>query len=298
MGAGAESYCSSAVDLFDEYWFFRNPLTGASKLGPQSGGAPEANVAQRASSAGPAGEGPATPKKIPGEEAPAGRCLLRTPSLPSRAVSRRGAGREPLRHSCSNLDSAIRSPPFAGRHQFSPKVISLKISLRFFRSKLSVHLTRQSSAIFQSAKPQRPPRDARAESIVRYVRSHHRAITGGESCRWSAMGRKKWRSLSDLEIEEVQGFKDLGFVFEKEAINASVMEVIPGLRDRRPPAEGGGEEEQAPAVPRPYLSEAWLAQKAASPPALDWFGGSSPADMKLHLRLWAQVVASNVRQEC
>ncbi|CAA6671536.1 unnamed protein product [Spirodela intermedia] len=112
------------------------------------------------------------------------------------------------------------------------------------------------------------------------------------------MGRKKWRSLSDLEIEEVQGFKDLGFVFDKEAINPSVMEVIPGLRDRRPPAVGSGEEEEAPAVPRPYLSEAWLAQKSAPPPTLDWFGGSSPADRKLHLRLWAQVVASNVRQEC
>ncbi|KAF1866782.1 hypothetical protein Lal_00018167 [Lupinus albus] len=33
------------------------------------------------------------------------------------------------------------------------------------------------------------------------------------------------RSLSDLELEEVQGFKDLGFYFEKEALSPSLIEM-------------------------------------------------------------------------
>lgn len=36
------------------------------------------------------------------------------------------------------------------------------------------------------------------------------------------------KSLSDLEFEEVQGFRDLGFSFEKETINLSVASIIPG----------------------------------------------------------------------
>ena len=118
---------------------------------------------------------------------------------------------------------------------------------------------------------QKPPRDSRVlENIVEYVRSNHEAITW-ENCKKSSMGGRKWRSLSDLDSREIQGFKDLGFVFDDEAINPSALEIIPGCR---------------------------MAQSLSPRPSLDWFGGSSPADRKHHLRLWAQVVASSVRQEC
>lgn len=134
------------------------------------------------------------------------------------------------------------------------------------------------------------------ESIIRYVDGHHRVITGAGRRR--SFKVKKWRSLSDLETEEVQGLRDLGFVFDQEAVNPCVLEVVPGLRP--PAAEGercGRGDEDAKVVQRPYLSEAWLVQRSA-PPALDWVGGGSAADVNEQLRFWAQVVASNVRQEC
>ncbi|KAJ1379262.1 hypothetical protein SESBI_47033 [Sesbania bispinosa] len=38
------------------------------------------------------------------------------------------------------------------------------------------------------------------------------------------------RSLSDLEFEEVQGFKDLGFSFEKETLSPNLANIIPDLQ--------------------------------------------------------------------
>lgn len=100
------------------------------------------------------------------------------------------------------------------------------------------------------------------------------------------------KSLSDLEYEEVQGFKDLGFTFEKEDLSPSVVNILPGLqvKDR-----GGPMEEDS--VRRPYLSEAWIEQCSA-PPIPNWVGKSSAQDMKAQIKFWARAVASNVHQEC
>ncbi|KAK4285911.1 hypothetical protein QN277_002539 [Acacia crassicarpa] len=103
------------------------------------------------------------------------------------------------------------------------------------------------------------------------------------------------KSLSDLEFEEVQGFKDLGFSFEKETINPSVASIIPGLREKN-----REETEEDKAMRRPYLSEAWLLQSCVPPPPPipTYTSSKSSKDMKQHIKFWARTVASNVRQEC
>ncbi|KAK1276734.1 hypothetical protein QJS04_geneDACA010913 [Acorus gramineus] len=107
---------------------------------------------------------------------------------------------------------------------------------------------------------------------------------------------KKCRSLSDLEFEEVKGFRDLGFVFDRERLNPRIAKIIPGLR-RRSIEEEEEEEEGMNGLRRPYLSEAWVMQRSA-PPELNLFDRRSAAEMKEQLRFWARTVAFNIRQEC
>ncbi|KAI3447606.1 hypothetical protein Pfo_004271 [Paulownia fortunei] len=38
------------------------------------------------------------------------------------------------------------------------------------------------------------------------------------------------KSLGELELEEVKGFMDLGFIFKKEKLNKRMMSLIPGLQ--------------------------------------------------------------------
>lgn len=92
------------------------------------------------------------------------------------------------------------------------------------------------------------------------------------------------KSLSDLEEEEVQGFRDLGFTFNKDDMSPSLLVMIPGLQEKK--------EVDDQQVRRPYLSEAWMVQRP-SPPTLNWVERSSDLDMKEQLRVWARSVASN-----
>ena len=123
------------------------------------------------------------------------------------------------------------------------------------------------------------------------------------------------RSLEDLELEEVKGFVDLGFIFKKEHLNARMISVVPGLlrlgffrtkQKTEPnlaadelPKDDDIEQEEERGVIRPYLSEAWLIKRPDSPllnlrvPRV-----SAAADMKKHLKFWARTVASVVQQEC
>lgn len=104
------------------------------------------------------------------------------------------------------------------------------------------------------------------------------------------------KSLSDLEFEEVQGLKDLGFSFDEEAIDTSVASIIPGLQEKN-----REESEEDKAVRRPYLSEAWLLQTTCPPPPPPiptYTSTKSSKDMKQHIKFWARAVASNVRLEC
>uniref|UniRef100_A0A0E0JG75 Uncharacterized protein n=1 Tax=Oryza punctata TaxID=4537 RepID=A0A0E0JG75_ORYPU len=134
---------------------------------------------------------------------------------------------------------------------------------------------------------------------------------------------KKWKSLSDLESIEVQGFRDLGFVFDQEELRESLADVLPGLRGKAtttktPTGSGSASDnddantnttatgsDTVAAVRRPYLSEAWYHVRRPAPrPAaaaalrLQQADARSAAEMKDQLRMWAQAVACNVRQEC
>ncbi|KAL5564314.1 hypothetical protein UlMin_027478 [Ulmus minor] len=130
----------------------------------------------------------------------------------------------------------------------------------------------------------RPPRNTETDTIN---------TEGSKEMRRRFLnGRKGRKSLSDLEFEEVQGFKDLGFTFENKELNPSVVSILPGLQEKKP--RDLGLENKAR---RPYLSEAWMVQSCA-PPNPNWASLRSSNDMKAQIKFWVRAVASNVRQEC
>ena len=122
-----------------------------------------------------------------------------------------------------------------------------------------------------------------------------------------------YRSLGELELEEVKGFMDLGFIFKKEYLSPRMMSVVPGLqrlnrqniylRDSNVAGDHDElirkqEEDEEKGIPRPYLSESWLIKRPDSPllnlrvPRV-----SVAADMKKHLKFWARTVASEIQPE-
>ncbi|WCJ34569.1 hypothetical protein M5689_015870 [Euphorbia peplus] len=135
------------------------------------------------------------------------------------------------------------------------------------------------------------------------------------------------RSLK-LEMEEVQGFMDLGFNFNKDNISPKLSSIVPGLLrlnnlkflssssslsssdcekfnddndDDSDIVQDGheDEDEDEKRIMRPYLSEAWLIKRPDSPllnlklPR----GNSDDSDMKKHLKFWARTVATVIHQE-
>ncbi|XP_044485402.1 uncharacterized protein LOC123210968 [Mangifera indica] len=137
--------------------------------------------------------------------------------------------------------------------------------------------------------------------------------------RWgSTIALQKWtscRSLWDLELEEVKGFMDLGFIFTKEHLNPQMISVIPGLQraigsfknknnsekiDKDDEIDHEEKEyEHEKGIIRPYLSEAWLIKRPDSPLLnLRFPRVIAAAEMKKHLKFWAKTVASEVQQEC
>lgn len=125
------------------------------------------------------------------------------------------------------------------------------------------------------------------------------------------------RSLGELELEEVKGFMDLGFIFKKEYLSPRMMSVVPGLqrlglyqnrqnislRDSKEAEDHDElirkqEEDEEKGIIRPYLSESWLIKRPDSPllnlrvPRV-----SVAADMKKHLKFWARTVASEIQPE-
>lgn len=118
-----------------------------------------------------------------------------------------------------------------------------------------------------------------------------------------------YKCFWELEQEEVKGFMDLGFKFQREHLSRRMIAVIPGLQRL-----GGGElsyatqstnyyeieeeEEEKRLALRPYLSEAWPIKRPDSPLLnLKMPRVSASADMKKHLWLWARTVAYVIHQE-
>ncbi|XP_031112800.1 uncharacterized protein LOC116016570 [Ipomoea triloba] len=116
------------------------------------------------------------------------------------------------------------------------------------------------------------------------------------------------KSISELELEELKGFMDLGFEFsEEDAKNSSLVEIIPGLNTLMKKKSCDKAAENYPKLdnskPRPYLSEAWEAmeekerRKMKKALLAKWRipAMSNEADMKHNLRWWAHTVASTLR---
>lgn len=104
--------------------------------------------------------------------------------------------------------------------------------------------------------------------------------------------RRATKSMTDLEIDELQGFMDLGFKFNINDLSPDVVNVLPGLQRL------GGQKVQTSIVSRPYLSEAWLIPRSDSP-LLNWRVPSEHGEevtMKEQLKFWARAVASTMQQ--
>ncbi|CAI8593179.1 unnamed protein product [Vicia faba] len=179
--------------------------------------------------------------------------LLRTPSLPP------SLGRE---------EKSQETYPRNGRSKKQP---STPTNIE----KLPPRLTSKSCSIPRC----RPSKNIEVESLNKEgIMEMRRKVLNQKTIR---------RSLSDLEYEEVQGFKDLGFSFEKEALSPSLANIIPGLQEKN-----RDESEEDKAARGPYLSEAWLVQSCATPPVPNWGDNMSADDMKKHIKFWARAVAS------
>ncbi|WJX84595.1 hypothetical protein P8452_67158 [Trifolium repens] len=123
-----------------------------------------------------------------------------------------------------------------------------------------------------------------------------------------------FRPFGELELDEVKGFMDLGFQFKKEYISPRMISVVPGLQrlcllqSESQLMDDGTEndddivevydEEEKRDIMRPYLSEAWLIKRPDSPLLNLKVPKTCSADnMKKHLRFWAKIVASEIKQE-
>ncbi|RWR92259.1 putative serine/threonine-protein kinase [Cinnamomum micranthum f. kanehirae] len=98
------------------------------------------------------------------------------------------------------------------------------------------------------------------------------------------------KSFSELELEELEGFKDLGFIFNEEQLSPEIKSMLPGLQML-------GEKQ---VVTRPYLSEHGLSTNlipSAQPPGCLPSQRPLEADMRKAPRFWAKTVACAVNQE-
>ena len=254
------------------------------------------------------------------EEGRGSSALNRAPSMPvtSSATMGDGNGRRPA----GVTESTPRMPRL--RHSHS----TLE---RHYRSHTPTKPDRTPRTTGGGGRAERGPprRDLRSFSV-----NQQPALVRNKS----SLQDKMWKSSSALESIEVQGFKDLGFVFDQEELRESLADVLPGLRDdktNKPHKSSGsvsgsgstsdnddstanangivigtsnsnaaGNDVGDGVVRRPYLSEAWQHGARSAPPTaaaairLQQADARSAAEMKDQIRMWAQAVACNVRQEC
>ncbi|KAI3941976.1 hypothetical protein MKW92_010801 [Papaver armeniacum] len=198
--------------------------------------------------------------------------LLRTPSLPPLRKEEESLRRSSKLSRQSSLTSSDVMPPI-NIPKIGPQPAIRSPGIPRHRSK------KEDSSIHKDG-TRTPPLCATKE-VIRRSLSYKRSSS----------------TKIDLEVEEVQGFKDLGFVFDTEQINKSLANIIPGLQEKKS-ANMEEDENEKKTTRRPYLSEAWLVQPS-KPTVPAWVDKRSAGDMKEQLKYWARSVASNVRiQEC
>ncbi|KAI3888760.1 hypothetical protein MKX03_013928 [Papaver bracteatum] len=224
-----------------------------------------------------------------------------------------GNQKQGIKDSASITNSSKESLIFAPNLLRTPSLPPLRKEEESLRR--SSKLSRQSSLTSSDVMPPinipkiRPQPAIRSPGIPRHRSKKEDSSTHKDGTRTPPLCATKEvirRSLSykrssstkiDLEVEEVQGFKDLGFVFDTEQINKSLANIIPGLQEKKSVNKEEDENEKK-TTRRPYLSEAWLVQPS-KPTVPAWVDKRSAGDMKEQLKYWARSVASNVRiQEC
>ncbi|KAL2340998.1 hypothetical protein Fmac_008938 [Flemingia macrophylla] len=137
------------------------------------------------------------------------------------------------------------------------------------------------------------------KDVITEAQVQHEVLPKKNTSRRERKKKRKSKSLSDLEVEELKGFMDLGFVFSEEDKDSSLASIIPGLQ-RLGKSDEEEEESDESSVQRPYLSEAWKVQERRDKdnnPLMNWKIPplNNEIDIKDRLRWWAHTVASTVR---
>eukprot|EP01018_Ginkgo_biloba_P015857 Gb_38224 [translate_table: standard] len=103
--------------------------------------------------------------------------------------------------------------------------------------------------------------------------------------------------MTDMEVEEVKGFMELGFSFTQDELSPRVMTLLPGLRRLTCTRQ----EKINTLTNKPHVSEGSMFQMSTSPEFSLPPGWKIPApnhkglDMKERLKLWARYVAFSVK---
>ncbi|KAL1565982.1 hypothetical protein AAHA92_01643 [Salvia divinorum] len=130
-----------------------------------------------------------------------------------------------------------------------------------------------------------------SEETTTTTKSHSSSTTTRTSMR-------KSRSSVDLELQEVKGFMDLGFVFKKHNLSSHVISLIPGLQRIKSQDDQDFDEEREGKVM--MVPESWLVNLPNSPLILSLRISRVCNDsdtVKKHLKDWARTVATTVHQE-
>ena len=265
------------LELLDEYWFFSNTLANSNNKPPRSSAKDREQHKQGSPSAG------------------GRRLLLRTPSLPSPGVGM-------MEEMPNGKDDDLLLVAGSGRanRQQQPEQVEVddddlnwsSIYEGVLRTRMAEGGASGRSALRRA--PSMPVPYNAGEIESRRRRGKVRSPSASQPQQQQAgpvlpRSRSVFQSSSDLESIEVQGFRDLGFVFDKAELRESLAGVLPRLKQAKSTRSRSSSG-------RPYLSEAWQQR----PPALVRVRSEarSAAEMKDQLRMWAQAVACNVRQEC
>ena len=281
------------LELLDEYWFFSNTLANSNNKPPRSSAKDREQHRRRRRRR----------QQQQQQQQQQHRLLLRTPSLPSPHVG--------MMEEMPNDRLPVAGSGRANRQQQQPEAEHVEVDdddLNWSSIYEGVLRTRmaEGGASGRSALRRAPsmpvPSSAKPPSISQ-------AGAGGESRRRRGKvrspsasqpqqqqagpvlprSRSVFQSSSDLESIEVQGFRDLGFVFDKSELRESLAGVLPRLKQAKSTRSRSSSG-------RPYLSEAW--QRRPPAPVRVQSEARSAAEMKDQLRMWAQAVACNVREEC
>ncbi|KAI3466085.1 hypothetical protein Pfo_022748 [Paulownia fortunei] len=291
-------------ELLEDCWFFGNLLHRKSRmLRSFSDPCTSSNYGQEVLAGKSYEETYESIKKLPGHDEFARPNLIRAPSVPS-SLERQDQkpttkesdpqkSRSSRKTSSNSLVRAPSLPTSLETEEFQDEEIEFSMG----------KLIRQASLNYSDTLP---PRKHAAKGVTpssSISRHRSRRKPELESIKLEGLEEigpqrpmnqlKTQKSLSDLESQELQGFKDLGFDFDKKELSPNVISIIPGLQEKK-----RIQEDEEKNTRRPYLSEAWGAQSSSAPPFPKWGGKRSTEDMKAQIKFWARAVASNVRQEC